>query len=309
MSFRTMTRTGPLGLAFRRAAGSAAPDLPGPELEAVLERSVGAARQARPELEVSPEELAAYAGERIRRGATAEQIEALQWDDLLFSCSCARGDRAALASFEKLVAATARQAAQPYSLPDFASELRQEIWCRLLVGTGGKDRPRLLDYAGRGSLQSWLRVVAARVAHNLARGRAPTLDAGKALEERPAAVDLELQYVRLQYREQFVSCFREAFASLEPRARTVLRWHLVDGVGLEAIARYYRVNRSSVTRWITRARGQLVEITGALLEQRAGLGRSELDGLVRDLKSKLEVSISQLIPASEGPPGLLLQKS
>lgn len=291
---------GRLCRAFRRGASQpGAPAIPDEELEPLLERAASAARQAWPDLEVTAEELVAYGGERARKSATAAQIEALRWDDLLLCCACTREDRAALLALEKMVTAAARQAAQVYPLTDFHLEVRQELWCRLLLKTAQRDRPRLLDYAGRGPLPSWLRVISARTALNLARGRTPAIDPEQSLEDRPGSIDLELHYVQLTHHDQFVSCFREAFAALDPRARTVLRLHLVDAVGLEAIAQHYRVNRSSVTRWISQARDAVVGKTRGLLEERAGVSRADLDSLVRALKSNLNLSISQLLPAPD----------
>lgn len=294
--------TGRLSRSFRPHGNEAAVE-DGEALEALLEAATSAAKSRWPELEVSAEELASYAGARALRRATLEQIEALRWDDLLIACACVRGERAALLVFERMVAAAARIATQSFPVTDLELELRQELWLRLLVKTSAEDRPRLLDYAGRGPLAAWLRVTAARAAFNMVRGKVPSVDVAQALADRSETIDLELRFVQLTYRDQFISCFREAFASLEPRARTLLRWHLVDDVGLEAIARHYRVNRSSVTRWISQARDQMVERTIQGLHQKVGASGAELDSLVRALRNNLDASISQLLPKAERPLG------
>jgi len=84
----------------------------------------------------------------------------------------------------------------------------------------------------------------------------------------------------------------------------VLRLHVVEGAGVDGIARYYQVHRTTVTRWLQQARAQLVANTRQLLIQRLRVSNRELESLVRSLGSRLDFSISQILlpPERSRPP-------
>jgi len=267
-----------------------------PELEPVLERMLAAARAAWPLLRVSPERFAAYVAERLPEGADLKKLEALQAADLYLCCGCAEGDRTALDALDRgPLRICAAAAARVDRSEAFADEVKQALRHRLLSPEEG--RPRILDYEGRAPLRSWLRAAAARTALNLTRGSRPGGSEEEALERVAAPqMDVELEYVQKRYRPQFSACLREAMAALDVRERTVLRLHVVEGAGVEGIARYYRVHRTTVTRWLQQARATLVANTRQLLSQRLRVSGKELESLVRSLGSRLDFSISQILP-------------
>jgi len=262
----------------------------------VRRRLLESARASWPRFQLAPERFAAYLAERLPEGADLEKLAALQAADLYLCCACAEGDRAALDALDRgplqVCAAAAGRVDRSES---FADEVKQSLRQRLLSLEEG--RPRILDYEGRAPLKSWLRAAAARTALNLTRG-ARSEDREEAALERVAApqLDVELEYVQKRYRPQFAACLREAMAALDVRERTVLRLHVVEGAGVEGIARYYRVHRTTVTRWIQQARASLVANTRQLLTQRLRITGKELESLVRSLGSRLDFSISQILP-------------
>lgn len=267
-----------------------------PELEPALRRLLEAARGAWPRLHLAPERFVAYMADRLPEGADLGKLEGLQAADLYLCCACAEGDRTALDALDRgplqVCAAAAGRVDRSES---FADEVKQAVRQRLLSPEEG--RPRILDYEGRAPLRSWLRAAAARTALNLTRG-ARSGDREEEALERVAApqLDVELEYVQKRYRPQFVACLREAMAALDVRERTVLRLHVVEGAGVEGIARYYRVHRTTVTRWLQQARETLVARTRQLLTQRLRITGNELESLVRSLGSRLDFSISQILP-------------
>ncbi len=50
---------------------------------------------------------------------------------------------------------------------EFASDVQSELTRQLLVGDDGT--PKLAEYAGRGSLEGWVRLAASRLAQDLVR--------------------------------------------------------------------------------------------------------------------------------------------
>jgi RNA polymerase sigma-70 factor (ECF subfamily) len=275
------------------------------EVRAELARMLEAGRAAWPRIRVPPERFITYVVERAPEGADVPRLQSLQAADLYLACGCAEGDRAALEALEQgPFTVTASAAARVDRSPEFADEVKQALRRRLLSPEEG--RPRILDYEGRAPLRSWLRAAAARTALNLTRGQRASTGEDEALARATAPqLDPELEYVQKRYRPQFAACLREAMAALDARERTVLRLHVVEGAGVDGIARYYRVHRTTVTRWIQQARASLVANTRRLLTQRLQISGKELESLVRSLGSRLDFSISQILvaPDRSRPPG------
>src|SRR5262249_41579234 len=150
---------------------------------------------------------------------------------------------------------------------------------RLFVAAEGR-RPRIEDYSGRGALSSWLRVVALRAASNLHRGGAgrPHLELDE--EEPPAhllAADPELLVIRARCGEAFPKALRDAFAALTAEERSLLRFHFLDGLGIDQLAPILGVHRATAARRLSAARGRMVEETLRLLGDRLGASPAELE--------------------------------
>jgi RNA polymerase sigma-70 factor (ECF subfamily) len=269
-----------------------------PALEHTLQELAATGQKVWPSVRLAPERFAAHLAERLPPRADLAKLAALQAADLYLACACLEGDRAALAELERgALEGAAAAASRVDKSPAFTDEVKQALRQRLLSPEDG--RPRLLEYEGRAPLRTWLRAAAMRTALNLTRGQQPgsaTGDGDEALQNvATGRLDPELDYVRRKYRPQFVAAFRDAMKSLDPRERTVLRLHLVEGAGVEGIAKYYRVHRTTVTRWMATARAQLVATTRRLLTERLNLTGNEVESLVRSLGSRLDFSISQVL--------------
>ncbi len=130
-------------------------------------------RRAWPGIDVGADELAEYVRARLEpvtTGATfSDRIDGLHTADLFLACACARGDTAAIESFRR---AFNRDLAALFARPDSRGtdreDLVQKLFERLFVAEGGKP-PRITEYRGRGSMRTWLRVVALRVRLNAER--------------------------------------------------------------------------------------------------------------------------------------------
>ncbi|HZN94401.1 MAG TPA: sigma-70 family RNA polymerase sigma factor, partial [Myxococcales bacterium] len=268
-----------------------------------LERMLETAHAAWPHVRLLTARFAEFVAERIPEGGDLALLEP-HAADLYLACACAEGDRAALDGLEQgPMKACAAAAARVDRSPAFADEVKQALRQRLLSPEDG--RPRILDYEGRAPLKSWLRAAAARTALNLTRGARASSGEEEALERATATqLDPELEYVQKRYRPQFAACLKEAMAALDARERMVLRLHVVEGAGVDGIARYYQVHRTTVTRWLQQARAQLVANTRQLLIQRLRVSNRELESLVRSLGSRLDFSISQILlpPERSRPP-------
>jgi RNA polymerase sigma-70 factor (ECF subfamily) len=82
----------------------------------------------------------------------------------------------------------------------------------------------------------------------------------------------------------------------------LLSLHYLQGVGLEELARAWRVHRATVSRWLVAAREAFLGRTRDELVTRAGIDRLEVDSLVRALQSQLEVSLRRLLDGDAAQP-------
>ncbi|MFP2905343.1 sigma factor-like helix-turn-helix DNA-binding protein, partial [Pyxidicoccus sp. 3LFB2] len=122
----------------------------------------------------------------------------------------------------------------------------------------------------------------------------PMEEAPAALAERLGA-DPELAFIRERHQEDFRGAFRSALGRLEPRERNLLRLHHVHGLSMDSVGATYQAPRSTVARWIARARERLLTLTAEELTKRLGLTPGELDSLLRLVRSQLDVSLRQLM--------------
>ncbi len=267
-----------------------------PGLEDALAGLVRDAREAWPEVDLDAGAFLTHVAERLpSTGEASEVLASLRAPDCFLAFACVRGDARAL---EALDAQVLSQVGTwlPREAPSVVDELRQLVRQRLLVPVDGA-APKLASYSGRGPLGQWVRAVALRLHIDQQRAAPRELPVGEApavLAERLGA-DPELAFIRERHQEDFRVAFRAALARLEARERNLLRLHHVHGLSMDAVSATYQAPRSTVARWIARAREQLLALTREELTRRLGLSPDELDSLLRLVRSQLDVSLRQLM--------------
>jgi RNA polymerase sigma-70 factor (ECF subfamily) len=216
--------------------------------------------------------------------------------DLYLACACARGDARAIALFdERVLGEVPRYVVHVSASRSFSDEVCQRLRERLFVGESRK----ILEYTGRGPIGGWIRVAAIRVALNLRRDASRKVTRESERPAPPPAADLELEFLRARYKDEVERALERSIAGLSRDERNVLRMHYLDGLGGEAIGRFYGgVHRSTVLRWIDAARERVLGETRRLLAERLRLTASELDSLVRLVDSQLDTSILRPLRAS-----------
>lgn len=268
-----------------------------------LGEAVAAARVRSPGLHLDPERFARFVAARAPGDGTAlEALGALRLDELCLVAGCLESLPAALARFEaEYIDKVPRYLARLKPTHTRVDEVKQALRARLLVRDGGGPA-RIATYAGRGSLDGWVRVAAMRLA--LDAGAAdrdvPAGDADEVLERAvmdtaAPAHGFETQLLKAQYRADVTAAFREALAALEPRARLVLRLHYLDGMTPAAIGQLYAAHRTTAQRWIEAAEADLLGAVREGLRARLRLSATECDSLLGLLRSQLEVSLSPLL--------------
>ncbi len=269
--------------------------------EGTVERLMALGRDSWPEVSVSEAAFGQFVRERLDAGELASAHGA----DLYLAFACLQKDPKALAAFERTYVSR---------IPDFihridrseatAAEVQQILRERLLVGTGTSS-PKIGEYAGRGPLGSWVRVVAVRTALELQRGRKPqvAVEEGDGVSDLATGHDPELDYLRVRYATEFREAFTESLGALDAKQRTILQLYLVDGLNIERIGQVYQVHRATVARWISATRDQLYDETHRRLREKLHLDVAEFESIVRLVRSQLDVSVRRILEEGMDPDG------
>jgi RNA polymerase sigma-70 factor (ECF subfamily) len=249
---------------------------------------------------------ASWPGVELTRAAFEQHLarvgnsEPARAAELYLCCACGEGDARAHAHFQKTYSIYLRQgAARVRKDEDFVREVAQCVHDKLFVA----DPPGIWKYTGRGPLETWLRVVASRVALDQVRSERRRQAIGGEFPQAIAALDsgLETKLDRARYLQAFQDAVHAAIASLSARERNVLRLHYVAGINIEGIGKAYRVHRATVARWIARIRSHLLERVRADLSARVqGLSDSEFEGLVALVHTRLDLAVSSWMSGSGG---------
>lgn len=219
------------------------------------------------------------------RGLEADHVNAV---DVGLALALAAGDPVALTVFDREICNDVRGALMRVGRDDdLVEEALQQVRVKLLVGGG--EPARILTYRGKGPLAAWIQIIAIReilMAHRQTRRESGGDDELLHL----AATEPQLARARQGYRDAFAAAFRRAMAELDQRARTVLRLTFIDGVGTEALARFYGVHRVTAFRWLRDAREALLSRTREHFLTSADLTPSDVDSIMRSLAESLSVS-------------------
>ena len=180
-------------------------------------------------------------------------------------------------------------------------DVRLALRERLLV-TSVTGSLRLEGFTGQGSLVSWVRIAALRVALNQRRDK----DEHHAPEEQAALAaaagqDAEVDYLRRNYKEQFQAAVRAAFASLPDEQRNHLYLYYVDGLNTRQIAKIFQVNNTTASRWLVAARERIGDEVRRALRDKLRISNEELQSLYRAVRSYLEVSLRTVLTDEDGP--------
>jgi RNA polymerase sigma-70 factor (ECF subfamily) len=266
------------------------------ELEAALHEAWKRASAQHPEVVLGWDD---YRGHALALRTDAK----VHLDDLFLACACAKGDAAALRHFEREVLTAADAAVRGLDgSPGFVDEVRQRVRAKLLVGSPDQP-PRIAEYAGRGALIAWVTVSAVRTGLSLLREtKRAEKYAGDGWAEAlalPDTGDVEIDYIKDRYREQFKRGLVDACSKLPARDRTILRLHFVDGLNIDQIGVIYGVHRATVARWIAKSRAALLTSTRQFLTEHLAVPPSEISSLDRLVRSQLDVSLGELFGSDE----------
>ncbi|HVG57312.1 MAG TPA: sigma-70 family RNA polymerase sigma factor [Hyalangium sp.] len=264
-------------------------------LEALLRGHYTAGQAQWHSVPLEPERFVRHLARHLPAGAE-DSLRQLFGADLYLACACAEGEPRALHAFEQhllqRVPSHLGQLSQA-SVDDVLQELRQ----RLLLGRG-ETPPRIADYSGRGPLLAWVRIIAARIAGELAnqQGRQVLFDEPpEVLARMLSSNDPERELLREDSRQALAEALRKALAVLPERERALLRMHHLHGLTMDRLSAMYGESRSSVARHVAQARQRLLELTRQELSSRLKLAGVEVESLLGLVQSRLDFSFRQLM--------------
>jgi RNA polymerase sigma-70 factor (ECF subfamily) len=261
-------------------------------LEAVLAERLAAARRDVPGVQLSDEQFLGWLSRHLPV-VDLDTLSGLYVEDLFLCCACLQGDRAAQAVLDRrILSQVPRWVGRLAQSPE---DVQQELRAALLFGEGGG---RLRDYAGRGSLERWIKVAATRRAISQQRSQKP-VDPLDEVEELFSGPDPQLDFVKLRDREALRKVLQEAIRGLPARELGLLRLHYLQSVSLDKLAALERVHRATVARWLAEARARVLARARALLHERLRLTEAESDSLVRFVGSRLDLSLRTVFGAGK----------
>jgi len=270
-------------------------------IEARLEAQLNTARNRFPAVQIDGAAFAAHWAEQLARTADPQAaLEQLHVSDLYLAFACASGEVNALRAFAAQLASAGSAVRGVDASPAFVDEVLQRLQTRVLVAEAGS-APRILEYAGRGSLENWLRAGALRLALNARRDARRGPDPLPEVSQFEAAAptgDLQFELMRSRYGADFGRALRQSFQELESQERNILRLHFLEGLSLNQIGAMYQVNKSTISRRMARARETLLGRTRERLEQMLSLTPSDLDSLLELLGPRLDLSLASVLNQS-----------
>ncbi len=268
-----------------------------PGLEALLAGYLAQGAAAWPSVKLAPESFLRHLARHLpAEGAPADALRQLHAADLYLACACAEGEPQALRDFEQHVLrkVPARLGSLP---PATVDEVLQVLRQRLLLGVGGAP-PRIAEYAGRGPLGAWVRIVAGRIVGAMSHREGRQEHFGEppeALERLLAPDDPERDLLRADSREALSQSLRAALAGLPERERALLRLHHLHGLSMDRLATMYGESRSGIARHVAQARERLLRLTRHQLAARWKLEGRELESLLGLVQSRLDLSLDGLM--------------
>jgi RNA polymerase sigma-70 factor (ECF subfamily) len=266
------------------------------ETERVLDEKIAGAQAAWPTVTLDEDRFLQHLARHLPNdGAPLVRLKELRADELYLACACGAGDEEALKLFEEGPFADVRRALGRLERSGVAvDDALQELRLKLLFG----EQPRILDFAGRGELRGWLRVTATRAAlKQKERERiGQTYDEDELLSDRAApSGNAELDVIKSQHAAEFQQAFRDSLSRLPSRDQVLLRQYFLDGLTLEQLGGLYKVNRSTVLRWIRRVQEQVLSEVREALTEGLRLSTTECDSLLRILHSQADVTFRRLL--------------
>lgn len=271
------------------------------DIEKKLGEMLDKARQTYPELAITPSDFMNFLGKRYKSGDLAEFLAELDAAELYLIAACDAGEQLALQRFDREYLNEVRVGASRLNvsqadLEDITQEVR-----RLLLTPEPDGSRKLTTVSARGNLRALIRLIAFRAGVSMLRkqGRDQPLHESmfelEGSDESPSLV-----FLKEQHRELFAQALKHALDQLDVRSRTALKLHCLDGMTFDQLATMFKVDRSTVIRWIARSKKQILTDTRQYFHLNQGISRSHFESFIDVIRSNFDVNLRQLLKNSTG---------
>ena len=214
--------------------------------------------------------------------------------DLHLAAACAAGDAAGIAQLDASLPTVVRPALARLRLPaSDDDEIVQRVRIALL-SPGASGESGIAGYSGRGELRAYIRAIAVKLAlKRREREGGPPASDDDPIVLPDSGDSPQLRLLKDRCREDLRTAFALALGELEPRERTLLRQHYLDGLTVDALAPLHRVHRSTCARWIETARTKVLRGVRSHLREALDLTPADSDSAIDLVRSQLDLSLSR----------------
>jgi RNA polymerase sigma-70 factor (ECF subfamily) len=246
----------------------------------------------RPSVQLDRATFAAHLGRHGLLGGRLDSLSDARLESIYLACAAGHRDEAAIAAIDAELLAKAAHAVVklrgPSTLPQDVRQAMREV---LFVSEPGA-RPKILDYAARSDLGTWLHAMAMRAGFALQRRRVTDGegDDEALISSAVAEGDPQIDQMKAQDVKLVKAAFATALAAQASETRALLRQYYIEGLGVEVLGRVYGVAPSTISRRLAKAHQALLAGLRAELSSRLRVSAQEAESLVRSLRSRLDVS-------------------
>ncbi len=245
-----------------------------------------------------------------------EFFDALNADDLCLIIACEKGVETAWNDLVKNFDSTVKSAARKItSNAEDAEDLASSIWAELYglkKDSSGKLKTKLAYYSGRGSLAGWLRAVVAQLAvdqfrkdsrfvqveesrefENLAQNAAEKHDesAGGIVHKSETPEEV---FSAKESQTDVSNALREAISNLAAEDRLILKLYYFDSVKLKDIGAALGFHEATASRKLARVQSEIRKSVEAILREKHGWQKEEIERFLAETASKLDLSVEKL---------------
>jgi RNA polymerase sigma-70 factor (ECF subfamily) len=272
-----------------------------PDLAADLSAALARGRAAFSEIALPDHAFARHLARAATRMSDGARLSELVAEDLYLACACLVGAPGAANAFTSRLHPVIRRSIARMGPKPNTDEIQQEVLAGLLVGSPARP-PEIGAYAGRAPLARWVEVVAQRATLVWLRTeRARATAAARATVEPRLGADtpMDAAFFRERYLAGFGEALKEALRRAPEQDRAILRLQIVNNVSVEQIGKMLGVAQSTASRWLAKARDNVLVDLKVILNERLGIPSAEVESLADLLVSRLDLSISQVLKADE----------
>ncbi|MCY1074796.1 sigma-70 family RNA polymerase sigma factor [Archangium lansingense] len=221
-------------------------------------------------------------------------LEKLSLTELYLACACMRRIGPAIEFLERDYLSQLPRMLRSSNHPDaMIDDVCQLVRVKLLVSTP-ESGPKIAEYTGRGTLLSWVRTTAARIANKQREGvKAEPMDPTIFFPDLPTPGDgPERALIGERSRAILRQAINGAFSVLPADKLYLIRLHVVDRLSSYELAALFGVNQSTVSRWLKTAREMVRDETERRLREELDFSRRDFESFISALDSKFELDMS-----------------